>query len=70
MYVCNLSVWHTANNIITYPDMFSHNKMGAAKEVQAPKIRQSQGLVQLLVLESAEEVAGRKARYAGGRHSR
>ena len=45
-------------------------KMGAAKEVQAPKMRQSQGLVQLLVLESAEEVAGRKARYAGGRHSR
>ena len=44
--------------------------MGAAKEVQAPKMRQSQGLAQLLVLESAEAVAGRKARYAGGRHSR
>jgi hypothetical protein len=36
-------------------------KMGAAKEVRAPKTRQPQGLAQPLALESAEEVrvAGR-----------
>ena len=61
-FVCViLSVWRAANNMITYPDVFSHNENGR---------RQPQGLVQLLALESAEEVAGRKARCAGGRHSR